>query len=417
MDKRLDRWVEAARLRPASATADSDSTGGLEATLWRGVAVFRFLALAVAVPTALADMSDSVSRPLVVLILIAMAAWTVVTTVGYARRVSRAMLFADLGVALACLLASIPAEGLERMQHGEVTVPGIWVAATVLAWALAWGVAGGLVAAGALAVGNVVVRGDLAASFFSGRTFDSIMLLLLAGALVGYVAALARRAERVLADGVRMPAATAERERLARQIHDGVLQVLALVQRRGGELGGDAAELGRLAGEQETSLRRLVTSRASAVSDGLVDVRDLLSAEVSRANRADGAAPSASLRVHLSAPAEPVLLPDGTARELVAAAVAALSNVSAHVGADAEAWVLVEDEIGGTDGGTDGGAVLVTVRDDGPGIADGRLAEAAGQGRLGVAQSIVGRLGDLGGHATITSAPGEGTEVELRVPR
>lgn len=385
--------MEAARLRPASATAD-----GLEATLWRGVAVFRFLALAVAVPTALADARQSASLPLVVVILAVMGVWTVVTTVGYARRISRVMLFADLGVAMACLLASIPAEGLERMQHGETTVPGIWVAATVLAWALAWGITGGLVAAGALAVGNVVVRGSLAASFFPGRTFDSIMLLLLAGALVGYVAALARRAEQVLADGVRMQAATAERERLARQIHDGVLQVLALVQRRGAELGGDAAELGRLAGEQETSLRRLVTSSSAGLdADGRMDVRDLLSAGV-----------PGSLRAHLSAPAEPVLLPGGTARELVAAAVEALSNVAAHVGGDAEVWVLVED---------DGDAVLVTVRDDGPGIPDGRLAEAASDGRLGVAQSIIGRLADLGGRATIASAPGEGTEVELRVPR
>jgi signal transduction histidine kinase len=50
-------------------------------------------------------------------------------------------------------------------------------------------------------------------------------------------------------------------------------------------------------------------------------------------------------------------------------------------------------------------------------MAPGRLAEAAADGRLGVAQSIQGRLRDLGGTAVITSAPGEGTEVELRVPR
>jgi signal transduction histidine kinase len=70
--------------------------------------------------------------------------------------------------------------------------------------------------------------------------------------------------------------------------------------------------------------------------------------------------------------------------------------------------MLVEDEPD---------AVTVTVRDDGPGIPDGRLVEAAGQGRLGVAQSIRGRLADLGGTATVTSAPGQGTEVELKVGR
>ena len=70
--------------------------------------------------------------------------------------------------------------------------------------------------------------------------------------------------------------------------------------------------------------------------------------------------------------------------------------------------MLVEDEPG---------LVTVTVRDDGPGIPDGRLAEAAAAGRLGVSHSICGRLRDLGGSATIRSVPGEGTEVELRLPR
>ncbi|WP_010293612.1 ATP-binding protein, partial [Streptomyces sp. SA3_actF] len=96
------------------------------------------------------------------------------------------------------------------------------------------------------------------------------------------------------------------------------------------------------------------------------------------------------------------------ARELTAAVAAALDNVARHAGEDARAWLLVEDE-------TD--AVLVTVRDDGPGIPEGRLAEAAEQGRLGVAQSIRGRLADLGGTAALLSVPGQGTEVELRLPR
>jgi signal transduction histidine kinase len=59
----------------------------------------------------------------------------------------------------------------------------------------------------------------------------------------------------------------------------------------------------------------------------------------------------------------------------------------------------------------------VTVRDDGAGMAPDRLAEAEAAGRLGVAQSIVGRIGELGGTVTITSRPGAGTEVEMRVPR
>jgi signal transduction histidine kinase len=59
----------------------------------------------------------------------------------------------------------------------------------------------------------------------------------------------------------------------------------------------------------------------------------------------------------------------------------------------------------------------VTIRDDGPGIPDGRLAAAAAAGRFGISHSISGRLRDLGGSATISSVAGEGTEVELRLPR
>jgi signal transduction histidine kinase len=97
-----------------------------------------------------------------------------------------------------------------------------------------------------------------------------------------------------------------------------------------------------------------------------------------------------------------------TARELVEAVDAALANVRRHCGAGAHAWLLVEE---------DDEAVIVTVRDEGPGIAPGRLEQAVDEGRLGVAQSIRGRIRDVGGTVTITSVPGDGTEVELRVPR
>ena len=79
-----------------------------------------------------------------------------------------------------------------------------------------------------------------------------------------------------------------------------------------------------------------------------------------------------------------------------------------HAGTGASAWVLLEDE---------GTVVTVSVRDDGAGFATDRLARAVESGRLGVAQSIVGRMRDVGGTADVTSSPGQGTEVELRVRR
>jgi signal transduction histidine kinase len=197
-----------------------------------------------------------------------------------------------------------------------------------------------------------------------------------------------------------------------------VLQVLAMVQRRGAVIGGEAAELGRMAGEQEVALRTLV-------SGGLVPVsrvsEDAAEGAVVRAVEEDDDAAGddpADLRallapyvcsgVSLAEPGAPVLLAPGAAREVAAAVGAALDNVRKHAGEQARAWILVEDEPG---------EIVVTVRDDGPGIPEGRLAQAEGEGRLGVAQSIRGRLRDLGGSAELISVPGQGTEVELKVPK
>jgi signal transduction histidine kinase len=57
-----------------------------------------------------------------------------------------------------------------------------------------------------------------------------------------------------------------------------------------------------------------------------------------------------------------------------------------------------------------------SVRDVGPGIPAGRLDEAADQGRLGVLESIRGRITDLGGTAQLVTGD-FGTEWELVVPR
>jgi signal transduction histidine kinase len=70
--------------------------------------------------------------------------------------------------------------------------------------------------------------------------------------------------------------------------------------------------------------------------------------------------------------------------------------------------VLVEDI---------GDEVVISVRDDGPGIPPDRLDRAAAEGRLGVVSSMRGRVADLGGRMSVASTPGEGTEVEFRVPR
>ncbi len=367
---------------------------GLDTSLWRAVSVFRWLTLVYVSVVNVIDLKN-VDHPLTaVLLTLGMLLWTVISTVAYARPELRQwpLLVVDLAVAVAMVLSTRLVEPASRVAHGEPTFPQMWVAAALLAWAVYWQRRGGLTAAGVLAAADLADRGAVTA-----ETTKGIVLLLLVGAVVGYVAGLARRAEAAFQEAVRIQAATEERERLSRRIHDGVLQVLALVQRRGSELGGEAAELSRLAGEQEHSLRGLVAYVPEQVAEGgQVDLRERLGATQSGPH------------VHLAAPATAVLIGAHQAVELVAAVGAAVQNVRRHVAEDADAWVLLEDE---------GDMVVVTVRDDGPGIAPGRLEAAAAEGRLGVAQSVCGRLRDLGGSASVTSRPGEGTEVELRVPR
>jgi signal transduction histidine kinase len=291
------------------------------------------------------------------------------------------LLVLDLAVTCAALVSSVLVLTTARIDAGDPTLTVSWAAAPVLAWAVRGGWVGGLVAGAAVGVAVLLERGGA-----SQATVNSLVLLLLVGAVVGYVVALARRAETTYARAVEVEAAAAERERLSRQVHDGVLQALALVARRSSD-----PELATLAGDQEASLRRLVSQPAAVAPAGEADLRGLL---------------PVGGDVELAAPADPVLLPADVAGELAAAVDEAVRNARRHGGG--RAWLLVEDEPG---------AVTVSVRDDGPGIPAGRLEQAEREGRLGVARSIRGRVQDLGGTVDVVSTPGSGTEVELRVPR
>ncbi|GAA2707556.1 hypothetical protein Apa02nite_073190 [Actinoplanes palleronii] len=247
------------------------------------------------------------------------------------------------------------------------------------------------------------VRGRTPIGFTAGpvphMVIAGYLLLAAAAAIAGLGVAhhmTERWAERRQAELIRREAAAAERERLARPIHDGVLQVLALVQREGAGLGGSGPRLAVLAAEQEAALRNLLNSGAALT--GPTSGTDLRAALLALAGPA----------VEVSAPAVPVLLPQHPVAEVTAAVRAALDNVRKHAGTDARTWILLEDEDTG---------IRVSVRDDGAGFGPHRLAEAARAGRLGVAQSMRGRIADLGGTMTMSSHPGDGTEVEFWVPR
>jgi signal transduction histidine kinase len=385
---------------PAGAERDvTDAAGNgsetepvVVAAFWRGIDLFRPLALAYAAYS-LWDRPHDLERPaLAWTVLAGLGAWTVLL-VFYRRR--RAWLVAvELLLAAVAILATRLVDSDAAIEAGSRTLPAFWPAAGVVSAAVLLGPVGGIAAAVLIGIVDLVeVR------HATPNTINNIVLLLLIGALIGYCCDLAREGHARLREAVALEAQVRERERLARTVHDGVLQTLAFINRQGSDLGGEAAQLGAMAADQERLLRALVSGTspadATVAVTGEVDLRQLLGRY-------------AGERVHLVAPADPVLVPAEVGGELAAAVGAALDNVRLHAGPQAQAWVLVEDE---------GKQVALTVRDDGVGMPPGRLAEAAAAGRLGAVSSIRGRLADLGGMAEYGGREGAGVTIRMRAPK
>lgn len=366
----------------------------VEAQMFRALAVARCITLGFALVVNAVRWERFSAPGGAAAVLAVMVAWTGVAVWAYQRPARRRwpLLGVDLVVALVTLRATVLVEPARMLAEHAPTIPTYWVITPVLAWAVVWGIRGGVVAATIMSVADVTMRVDVTTS-----TLGNVFLLLLAASTVGYGADTLRRSARQRASAERLAAGAAERERLARVVHDGVLQVLSMVARRGDGLGGEAAELGRLAGEQEVALRSLVqtSARSGPGSDGAL--RDLAAA----------LAAVATPQVSVATPGRAVLMPVHVVDELVAVVRACLRNVDVHVGPQAPAWVLLEVEHD---------AVTLTVRDDGPGFDAARLAAAAAAGRMGVTRSIRGRIAELGGEAVLTTAPGQGTEWEFRLP-
>jgi signal transduction histidine kinase len=210
--------------------------------LWRAIAVFRFASLGYAVLLLAVIDRAEYSRPDWAWAVIAvMTAWTVATTIAYARPDLRTplLLSADLAVTAGLLLSTGVLEYPQAMRSGVMPVTATWVAGPVLAWAVQHGRRAGAAAALIMSGCDFVLRHESITVVLNG-----VVLLLLAGVIVGHLARLAAEVEAERQHIGQVEAASRERERLARDIHDSVLQVLALVQRRGAEAGGAAAELG-----------------------------------------------------------------------------------------------------------------------------------------------------------------------------
>jgi signal transduction histidine kinase len=211
----------------------------------------------------------------------------------------------------------------------------------------------------------------------------------LAGGVAGYGMRLLRTAEQRVAAAERALADVRARESIARRLHDGVLQTLALVERR-----ADDPQLARLARDQERDLRRFLFGVPDAQVVGAGALGDALRAAADRASGSTGAGRGPGPR----RPADP--------RRPVVAAVAgavgeALTNAGKH-GHAGHVVVYVEpmDD-----------AVFVSVRDDGRGFDPDDTVEG-----VGLTRSVRGRIAELGGDVEVVAAPGRGAEVRLTVP-
>ena len=191
---------------------------------------------------------------------------------------------------------------------------------------------------------------------------------------------------RDLSDERRERIRNEERADIAAHLHDSVLQTLALIQRNA----GSPREVARLARSQERELR--TTLYGGALPEGLFSTAlHTAAAEVED---------SYVLTVDVVVVGDHDL--DAGLDALVAASREALVNAAKHAQVDR---VSVYAEL-------DGQAAEVFVRDRGIGFDPDRTDPL----RHGIRGSILGRLARHGGTAVIKSRPGEGTEVQLRLP-
>ena len=241
-------------------------------------------------------------------------------------------------------------------------------------------------AAGGFLVALALVLSGMQAGRSSGYLWLAIIGATFAGAAV-LVAPWALRLWRELIAERTARVREEQRAEMAAHLHDSVLQTLALIQNRAGA----SSEVGRIARAQERELRDWLYAEGA---DGVAQEASDLATEL----REVAAALEVDHAVHFDVVSvgEPVLRAPA---ELAAAAREAMLNAARHAGGDVS--VYVESGAGAAD---------VFVRDRGPGFDIAALPE----GRLGVRESIVGRMRRAGGHATVTSRE-TGTEIHLTV--
>jgi signal transduction histidine kinase len=385
-------------------------------TLSGGVLLFRWVAFSWMLVLNVAR-PDSFRRPALAWAGIAAAGlWTAWQT---KTRGSEHELAGTLWIDVALSMALILLSGLV-VPEGGVQGPGLFYAtAYPLSTALAWGAEAGLtgaievtVALGAALVLSRPLNGISLATMSRGQVLgmlNGVVNYLLAGGVAGVVAAHLDRSTAQLRSAIdeavharERSARLAERQSLARAIHDSVLQGLAHVRKRLKQLSAEPTVEGarlseaevRLA-EEADALRALILQDPEEVPAGTVSLDRALRGLARRVKEPP---------VSVSAVGR-IWMPAGTVDQLLRAVSQALDNVVEHAGATGAAIFANQED----------GWLIVSVRDNGRGFRyDEELLRQ--EGKAGMLQSMRGRVQDMGGRMRVESAPGVGTEVEFRIP-
>jgi signal transduction histidine kinase len=362
----------------------------LERTLFIGITAFRWAAWVWMAITLTIDVNNSsptepVNHPGVAYALVAVAlgftVWSTITLRQDARRLdSPVVLAVDVTISLSLLFLDPWVYGSDHAQR----LGSSWAIATILSAAVLLagrgGFAVGLLLGSARLLGMWLWEpGDWQGDDTVGG-LSAMVLYSLAGATAGFFAIKLREAERAVSRA-------RAREEVARTLHDGVLQTLAVIQRR-----SDDPELVTLAETQETELRQFLFGIDRPPGDLATRLRDA----AARAQQAHG------LRADVVLVGELPRLPDDTVDALTGAVTEAITNAAKHSEATR---VTVYVEPGDDDG------LFCSVMDDGGGFDPASTAEG-----VGLSRSIRGRITEVGGTVEVDARPGRGTELRFRLP-